>query len=274
MGVLLPAIAIAGLAIGPYLGRLAYSNHRQARLIGATETTPALDVRPNATVEVAGTVATDAETFSSPVAGSPTVACVWRVDAWSERGRTSLWRPLATGVRSVPFEIEDRSGRQAVDVGTHVYDLSSLRELVGVFAGGQDAVQVGLVRDGLTLDMAGWTDRVEVPPDEAPPASIRRFVDETEAVSPASGSITNVVDLGNEHGRRRYRESLLVPGDPCYALGTTDDGGTLSLDAGELTVGVGREADVLARKRSRARRGGAASVALLLAGLGAAATLL
>lgn len=274
MSVLLPAIAIAGLAFGPYLGRLAYSNHRQARLIGTTEATPALDVRPNATVEVAGTVAADAETFPSPVAATPAVACVWRVDAWSERGGTPLWRPLATGVRSVPFEIEDRSGRQAIDVGTHVYDLSSLRELVRAFAGGQDAVRVGLVRDGLTLDMAGWTDRVEVPPDETPPDSIQRFVDETEAVSPASDSITNVVDLGKKHGRRRYREALLVPGDPCYALGTTDDGGTLSIDPGELTLGIGREADVLARKRSRARRGGVASVAILLAGLGAAAMLL
>lgn len=122
--------------------------------------------------------------------------------------------------------------------------------------------------------MAGWSDRVEVPPDEAPPASIQRFVDETDAVSPASDSITNVVDLGRKHGRRRYREALLVPGDHCYALGTTDGAGTLSIDAGDLTFGIGREEEVLARKRSRARRGGVASVAILLAGLGATAILL
>lgn len=266
MGMLLPALAIGGLTFGPYIGRLAYQNYKHAQRMATTEMVPMRDVRPSAEAEVAGVVATDAETFPSPVSETPTVCCVWRVDEWSERGKLSIWRPIATGVRSVPFELADEFGHQLIDVGTHSYDLSSLRDMGRALVGNQDAVKVGLVRDNLTLDLTDWYDAVEVPPDEAPPPAIEQFIEDTEAVTPASDSITNVIDVGHKHGRRRYREALLTPGDPCYALGMTDTQGMLTPEAGSLLVGSGDEDAVLARKRKRARHGGAVAISSIVVG--------
>lgn len=274
MEMLLPALAIGGLSFGPYIGYLAYRNHEQYRLIAGTETTPARDVDPESTVEVAGHVAEDARTFASPVSETPCVLCAWRVDTWSERGEMSIWRPTAVGVTSVPFPLADDTGRQPIEIGDYARDVTSLRNMVGLFTSGTDAVKVGISFDGVTVDMTSWYAREEVAPDEEPPDSIAEFVASTEVVDPASGSITNLVDVGNKHGRRRYREAFLRPGDSLYVHGTTDAEGVLTADAGDVTLGDGDEEAVVARKRTRARRGGAAGVGAVGMGLGALALML
>ncbi|MFB6185455.1 MAG: hypothetical protein ABEI86_01125, partial [Halobacteriaceae archaeon] len=87
------------------------------------------------------------------------------------------------------------------------------------------------------------------------------------AVEPASGSITNVVDIGKKHGRRRYREAIIEPGDECYALGTTNNNRIITPDAGKLWLGKGTEDSILQSKRKRFRRAGALGGGLLLIGI-------
>ncbi|MDS0297387.1 hypothetical protein NDI76_01360 [Halogeometricum sp. S1BR25-6] len=52
-----------------------------------------------------------------------------------------------------------------------------------------------------------------------PPERIAEFVRGEAGLSTQTDSITNVLDVGNEHGERRYYEGTLGPGDEIYLLG-------------------------------------------------------
>lgn len=282
MEMLVPALAISGLTFGPYLTRLAYQNYRDARRMAEIETTPTREVRPNSKVEVSGVITPGEATATAPVSERDAVVCVWRVDTWTEFGSTNLWRPSAIGVSSVPFTVQDEFGEVTVDAGSHVYDLggsslsgTALKGLSRLVSGQQDSVKTGFVNDSVSIDMHGWEDVFEVGPEERPPASIRRFIEQTDAVDPASGSsVMNILDIGKKHGRRRYREAILGPGDDCYVLGPTDSTGRLSSSAGKLWLGPRSEEELLAKKRKRYRRGGPVGVGASLLGLVATGMLL
>lgn len=276
MGALTIAIAIAGLLFGPYIGLLTYRNYKLRREIETTETTPTRDVRPGTTAEVQGAVATATDTVDTllPTADDA-VCCVWRVDTWDETGDTSTWNPSGIGVVAVPFTIRDEYGEQEIAIGEHRHDLGStgvslqaLRGFAKTVSTAQDMVQTGFVGDEAVVDLREWDEVIEVGPDEAPPETVAAFIEQTEAVGEASGSITNVVDIGRKHGRRRYRQAVLAAGDEVYALGATDSDGVLRPGAGErLIVGRGTEDDLLGTITTRVRRGTAVAVVAVLAGL-------
>lgn len=274
------AIAIAGLLFGPYIGLLTYRNYTLQRKIEGTETTPTRNVRPETTVEVEGTITTAAADTIDPLlpTENDAVCCVWRVDTWDETGDTSTWNPSAIGAIAVPFTIADDYGEQEIIVGEHHHDLGStgaslqaLRGFAKTVSTAQDMVQTGFVSDEVVVDMREWDEVLEVGPDEEPPETVAAFIEQTEAVGEASGSITNVVDIGRKHGRRRYRQATLAAGDEVYALGSADRDGGLRPGAGErLIVGRGTEEELLGTITSRVRRGTAVSAVAVLAGLVAA----
>lgn len=274
------AIAVAGLLFGPYIGLLTYRNYTLQRKIEKTETTPTRNVRPEATVEVQGKITTAAADTIDPLlpTDDDAVCCVWRVDTWDETGDTSTWNPSAIGAVAVPFTIADDYGEQEITVGEHHHDLGStgaslqaIRGVAKTVSTAQDMVQTGFVSDEVMVDMREWDEVVEVDPDEAPPETVAAFIEQTEAVGEASGSITNVVDIGRKHGRRRYRQAVLAVDDEVYALGATDRDGVLRPHTGEqLIVGRGTEENLLGTITSRVRRGTAVTVVAVLAGLVAA----
>ena len=277
------ALATGGVLGGPYAMRLAQQNYRDLQQMGDAKTTPTREVRPNTAVEVSGTVSATAETVPSPVTGTDTVCCVWQVETWDKATKYNMWRPTAIGVTSVPFAIEEEYGQQRIALGTHTYELpSSSFDLVGQLKGlveltqtTQDSVGAGYVDEELSVEMQQWDAAVEVGAEESPPASIQRFVDETDPVHPATDSpLTNLVDIGRQHGSRRYREALLTPGDSCYTLGTADENGDLTPDTGRLWVGRGTEESLVATKRNHLLRNGAVGIGGSLLGLGATALLL
>lgn len=279
MGTVTIAIAIAGLLFGPYIGLLTYRNYKLQRKIEVTETTPTRNVRPGTTVEVQGEITTAADTVDPLLpTDDDAVCCVWRVDTWDETGDTSTWNPSAIGAVAVPFTIADEYGEQGITVGEHHHDLGSAGVSLQAFRGfaktvstAQDMVRTGFVGDEVVVDMREWDEVLEVGPDEAPPETVAAFIEQTEAVGEASGSITNVVDIGRKHGRRRYRQATLAAGDEVYALGATDGDGVLRPGADErLIVGRGTEADLLGTITSRVRRGTAVATVAVLAGLMAA----
>jgi len=273
------AIAIAGLLFGPYIGLLTYRNYKLQREIETTETTPTHNVRPGTTVEVQGEAATAADSIDTlRPTSEDAVCCVWRVDTWDETGDTSTWDPSAIGVVAVPFTIADEYGEQEIAIGEHHHDLGStglslqaIRGFAKTVTTVQDMVQSEFVSDEVVVDLREWDEVLEVDPEEEPPETVAAFIEQTRAVGETSGSITNVVDIGRKHGRRRYRQAVLAAGDEVYALGATDSNGTLRPGAGDqLIVGRGAEDDLLGTITARVRRGTAVSAVAVLAGLVAA----
>ncbi|MFD1589360.1 hypothetical protein ACFR9U_20480 [Halorientalis brevis] len=283
MSVVVHALAVGGLLGGAYGMWLARQNYRTLRQMGNAETTPTREVRPNTAVEVSGTVSAAAETIPSPVTGTEAVCCAWQVETWDEATKYNMWRPTAIGVTSVPFAIEDEYGQLRVAPGTHAHEFpNSSFDLVGQLKvlgelpqTTQGSVGAGYVDEELSVEMQQWDAAVEVGAEESPPASIQRFVDETAAVQPATGSpLTNLVDIGRQHGSRRYREALLTPGEACYILGMANENGVLTPDTGKLWVGRGTEEGLVASKRKHLLRNGAVGIGGSLLGLGATALLL
>lgn len=264
MNPMLTAFSLAGALVGPYLSWLGYLNYREAKRMDRIDTTLTRNVRPNSTVEITGTVSDPKESLTAPVTGNDAVVVVWRVDTWNEYGDINMWNPSALGVTASPFSIADNYGKQPVRIGTHVHNLGSpglsnfwqkLKGLGRVFRIGQDRVRGGYADNDLTVDMGSWDDLLEVPAEEDPPASVESFFEEVQAVGESPQSwITNILDIGYKHGRRRYRESVIRTGDEVYVRGTTTPQNKLSPQAGEFHIGRGSEEDVAAVKWSRAKR--------------------
>jgi hypothetical protein len=196
--------------------------HRKHALVETTETTDVRDIRSEGLVELKGTVRAD-DPFDSPIAGEPCTVSAWEVEEWNEKGSSDMWETRASGVYATPFDLDDGTGRVRVDVGTHVDDTST--------GTGIDEIQVGAVdvdrflSNGVTVDdvlapLDDFSVELSIPPDAEPPERIVSFVQGEGSVDTQTDSITNLVDMGNKHGERRYYEGTLGPGDDVYLLGT------------------------------------------------------
>lgn len=195
--------------------------HRKRALVEDTETTDVRDIKDEGLVELKGTVRADDPT-DSPIKGEKSTFSAWEVEEWDERGESEMWQTRATGIYAAPFELDDGTGRVRVDVGDHVSDASS--------GTGIDDIQVGavdvdrLLSDGVAVDnihaaLDGFSVETSVSPDTDPPERIREFVQGEAAIGTQTDSITNVLDVGTQHGERRYYEGILGPSDDIYLLG-------------------------------------------------------
>lgn len=209
------------LVVAAFAGVFGRRQHRKRALVDGTETTDVRDIREEGLVELKGTVAA-ADPFDSPIANERSALSAWEVEEWNERGDSEMWETLATGISAAEFELDDGTGRVRVDVGDRVDDMSS--------GTGIDEVQVGpvdvdrLLSNGVEVGdvhaaLDGFSVEATVPPDTAPPERIETFVREEAAIPEQTDSVTNVVDLGNKHGERRYYEGTVGDGDDIYLLG-------------------------------------------------------
>jgi hypothetical protein len=219
-----------------------YSRREPHELITETPTTEVRRLSEAGLVELKGEVAgpaAGADAFASPIGGDEALVAAWTVEEWDERGDHSRWRTLASGVRSVPFELDDGTGRVAVEVGDHADG--------GLFTAGVDpAASDGVSFGDVLVEFDAYDTVRKVGAEEAAPASIREFVAGERTVGPQSGSITNVIDVGNAHGDRRYYEETFGPGERLYVLGRTyprDPDPAYPLRPGELVVTAPRDDD-------------------------------
>ncbi|SIR46828.1 E3 Ubiquitin ligase [Haladaptatus litoreus] len=212
--------------------------------------------------------------FSSRSAQNPdTLLAAWEVKEWSESGGTENWQTLASGIRSVPFVVNDGTGEIRVDIGDRVDDGTDWLPNERAIANNGTAV------DDLTCIFKDWPV-TEVGAESETPQYIREFITGESSVGEQSGSITNLVDVGNSHGDRRYYEQTLSPGDDIYLLGNVhaERGATTPLQAddaviepvdGERFVISDRDEDELTNELSgNYRRSLALSGGLVVLGIG------
>ncbi len=103
-----------------------------------------------------------------------------------------------------------------VDPGSHTDPTGKLLEKLGDLGDFPASISVrNVLVDFHDLPLA---DRVGA--EAQTPQHIASFVAEARGIPPQRGSITNLVDIGNAHGDRRYYENVVRPGDEVYLLGT------------------------------------------------------
>lgn len=217
LGVGLVTLGIAGL-----VGRLGWRQQRRHSLVAKTPTTDIRSIDDEGLVEIKGRVKCQ-EPLQSPISDQESVLAAWEIEEWDERGNTEMWETRASGVSANPFVIDDGTGEVQVEIDDRV---------AGEDAGGTE-LSLGpidfnrLVASGVTVDNVYCSfDRfpveTTVPPDAEPPERIAEFVEGESGVSEQTGSITNVVDIGTEHGERRYYEETIEPGQEIYLLGNAE----------------------------------------------------
>ncbi|QDX40412.1 transmembrane domain-containing protein [Salarchaeum sp. JOR-1] len=214
-------VGVVLLLIAAFAGVYGRRQHRRSALVEGTETTDVRDIREEGRVELKGTVRTE-NAFDSPIRGDPAVVSAWEVEEWDERGDTEMWETRAEGVYATPFTLDDGTDSVTIDVGTHVDDVSSGTGIDDIQVSAVDVdrfLSTGVTVDGVTAAIDGFSAETTVPPDAEPPERIAAFVRGETGVATQSDSVTNVIDIGNAHGERRYYEATLSPGDDVYVLG-------------------------------------------------------
>lgn len=218
-------VGVVLCAVGLVTGVSGYRRYDRGSSIAETPTTDVRRISNPGTVELVGEVvpAEDGDdvdgdgTFESYVTGRNCVLTAWEIYDWSERGDHSRWKNVAEGYESEPFYLDDGTGRVLVDPGsdgTRETDFLPYVQDLGDFP---ESVSVGDV----VLDFDRLTERLQ-PVDEEPPARLRAL-EGRPSVPRQSGSITNLIDVGNAHGDRRYEEGMIKPGEEVYLLGTATD---------------------------------------------------
>ncbi|MFC5971072.1 E3 ubiquitin ligase family protein [Halomarina salina] len=217
-----PLSLFGGIALllgGGVAGLFGWRRRGHQQLVAETPTTDVRTIADPGVVELVGTVepAPDAGpgTFSSPIGQRDCVVAGWEAEEWSERGDHSNWWTLGDGVRSVPFYLDDGTDRVLVEPGRHSDPSSKLTEKLGDLGDFDASVSV----DNVVVDFHTLPVVQRVGAESETPAHIRRFVDGERAVGRQTGSVTNLVDIGNAHGDRRYYENTIAPGEEVYLLG-------------------------------------------------------
>lgn len=215
-----------------------YMGHNQRQFASLLAETPRSDVdevRSPGVVRVRGTVvpASEAEPFPSPVVGDPeSVLSVWEIEEMYDTPKTRSWESAAWGVRSVPFYVEDSTGRLLVDVD----DRTVGNETSETFTPERLLVSDGVAFDDLQVEVEAFDVHVETDYDESPPTRVREFLEATDGVSVEPMATDLVVDAS----RRRYRESTFRPGDEVSVVGHASPAGdraTSTSPADEYVVG-------------------------------------
>jgi hypothetical protein len=217
----LPVVGIGLLLVGGFAAVYGRRQHRRRALVEATETTAIRDIKAEGTVELKGTIRAS-DPVESPITGEPSVMSAWEVEEWDETGDSEMWETLATGIHTRPFELDDGTGRVRVEIDEYLLDAPS--------GTGIDEIQLGpidvdrLLSNGVTVDnvlaaIENFAVETTVPPGTEPPERIEEFVHTEPGLAPQTDPVSNVIDIGNEHGKRRYYEGTLGPGDDIYLLG-------------------------------------------------------
>jgi hypothetical protein len=177
-------------------------------LVTETPTTDIRNISSEEQIELAGEISgpVDSDGFTSPIGQTDdTVLAAWEAEEWDESGdHGGDWRTLASGIDSTPFHLND----------------------------GTDQVRVAIENraDDVVREWGEFPVVETVGVDDDSSAHIEEFESEHD-VSEQSGSVTNVVDVGNAHGDRRYSERALGSGEEIYLLGhaRAADGATTPL---------------------------------------------
>lgn len=231
-GVLLVLAAVLSL----YMAR---ERRQFASLLEETPRSDMSEIRSTGVVRVRGNVvpATEADPFTSPVGGEPeSVLSAWEIEEMYDTPKTRSWESSAWGVRSVPFYVEDSTGRLLVDVD----DRTVGNETAETFTPERLLVSEGVTFENLQVEFDGFDVRLETDYEESPPGRVREFLEETDGVSVAPVATDLVVDAS----KRRYREATIRRGDEVSVVGhaaAAGDGETSTASPDEYVVSGAEE---------------------------------
>lgn len=254
-------VAEASLAVGALLltagGLALYVGRNQRQRAARVADTPrtSVDEVTSGRARVRGAVApaTPDGTFRSPVRDADCVLAAWEIEEKPKTGKTRSWERTAWGVRSVPFVVEDDTGRIRVDPGTET--VGNLTD--DVVTPERTVASNGVAVEGLVCEFDAFDVAVETDYGEDPPRHLRQFLETTDGV--AIDPMLRTV----EESTRRYSEAVLAPDDAVSVLGQAvarsgdgggsasrgADGGTAVSSATDLVVGPSPETTYLSTRR-------------------------
>lgn len=224
---------VAGL-IGLAAVYYGWQKRKQYQLITETPTTRIQDIDGGGQVELVGEISgpADGGGFASPIGqADDTVFAAWKAEEWNERGDQSSWRTLATGMRAEPFYIDDGTDQVRVEIE----DRSSKK---GFLSRHWSLATEGVAAGGVVSEFDDFPIKAEVEAESDSPTHIEAFVRGENALSKQTESITNLIDIGNAHGDRRYSEQSLRLGEKVYLIGNAQaaDSATTPLHPEDVVV--------------------------------------
>lgn len=195
---------VAGFFIGLYLVYDGFGKWQTKRLV---EDTPTEKVRSMAVgrTELEGVAHDDGETVEAPFTDEACLHTDWEIEEWRKDhdDNDHRWVTIAQGARSVPFSLDDGTGRVVVraDTGDPTFEISDSN-----------------------------TRRVTVGRGNAPPAEVEEFVerhdrqyDDTSVFEDPIDGLTDLVNsdrIGTTNRRRRYTQRVLPDESDVYVLGS------------------------------------------------------
>ncbi|WP_255149457.1 E3 ubiquitin ligase family protein [Halorarius halobius] len=187
-----PVVLFAGL-LGVVVGAVALVHGRRRRhereTIAGTETTDVLSLTPGPAEVVGRAEPAGGGPIRAPFSEADCLVAEWEIEEWEESGKTSSWRSEGSGVVKTPFYVDDGTDRVLVLPAGATFDVS-----------GEDVVEVGA--------------------DEEPPRPIREFLELESTPGDPNRALISALDWGQQVGDRKYRQSLIRPGDEVYVHGT------------------------------------------------------
>jgi hypothetical protein len=227
--VAIPVLFVTLGAVGLYTG---WKRRRIHEWMVAAETTTVERASPGV-VEFEGAATAGDASFFAPISERDAVVAAWTVEEWDERGDRSRWREVARGIEIAGFELDDGTGTVEVAPVSKRETAGKWTQTTGLSA--ENGVRI----DDTMVEFATFRVEAELAPDADPPVGLRRLHDD-HGLYEDTGSITNAVDVGKKHGRRRYTEGVVEPGDSVYVLGRLEgrdgDGDRFRPDEATLTT--------------------------------------
>lgn len=195
---------VAGFFLGLYLVYDGFGKWQTKRLI---EDTPTEKVRSMAVgrTELAGVAEPDSGTIEAPFTDEECLHTDWEVEEWRKDPDDDDydWETVAKGARSVPFYLDDGTGRVLVraDQGNPTFEISPAN-----------------------------TRQFTVDSGHSPPAEVREFIerhdsryDDTSFFADPMDALTDLATgggIGFTDRRRRYTQRVLPAGSDVYLLGS------------------------------------------------------
>lgn len=210
--IVVPVLLLTLGVVGLYTG---WKRRKIYAQLAATAPTPVRELSDPGVVEVEGDASPVEDPLSAPITGREAVVAAWTIEEWDERGRTSQWREVARGIEMIPFEVDDGTASVAVEPVSRRETAGKWTQTTGVSAA--DGVRI----DDVLAEFESFPVQTEHPPEEEPPDELRQLHDDHGRYTD-TGSLTNAVDTGKKHGRRRYAEQVLEPGDHVYVRGRVE----------------------------------------------------
>lgn len=218
-------VSYGGVLIAVVFGGLlamlrGHSQRQVGSVLNDVDATRLADADDGDVVAVTGEVAVHRDgdaNAKAPLSGRSAMVAAWQITERSEQGDendlASLvlgnWNVLDAGYESASFRVDDGSCEVAVDLGS--------RDGLTASPFGD-----GAGSDEVVVDLPDLETVEQVSPTESASRRIETFVNQSDEIETQRGAASNAVDVGADHGERRFQEGLVRPGDEVFVVGRVE----------------------------------------------------